>query len=83
MIHAIDFDILRQELSSVIVEGDEERYQFTLPDKKKSILLPNAPLSATLRPCWSEYAAGAGISGRVPFGNLSHEAHTERLAKDR
>lgn len=50
----IDFDMLRQELSSVVVEGNEERYQFTWPDKKKSILLANAPISATLRPCREE-----------------------------
>ena len=47
----IDFDVLKQELSSVVVDGNEERYQFTWPDKKKSILLANAPISATLRPC--------------------------------
>lgn len=34
---AIDFDKLRQELSSEIVEGREERYQFTWPDKKKAV----------------------------------------------
>lgn len=52
--YAIDFDVLRQELSSVIVEGKEERYQFTWPDKKKSILAANAPISDTLRPCREE-----------------------------
>ncbi len=52
--YAIDFDQLRQELSSVIVEGSEERYQFTWPDKKKSILLANAPIAKTLRPCREE-----------------------------
>ena len=46
----IDFDMLKQELSSVVVEGNEERYQFTWPDKRKSILLANAPLAKTLRP---------------------------------
>ena len=48
---AIDFEILRQELSGVITEGNEERYQFTWPDKKKAILLANSPINATLRPC--------------------------------
>lgn len=48
--HAIDFDVLRQELSDVVIEGQEERYQFTWPDKKKSILLANAPIAKTLRP---------------------------------
>lgn len=52
--HAIDFDVLKQELSPVIVEGNEERYQFTWPDKKKSILLANSPISKTLRPCREE-----------------------------
>ncbi|PIT59430.1 site-specific DNA-methyltransferase [Snodgrassella alvi] len=52
--YAIDFDMLKQELSSVIVEGREERYQFTWPDKKKSILLANAPIAKTLRPCREE-----------------------------
>lgn len=48
--HAIDFDVLRQELSNVIVEGAEERYQFTWPDKKKSIMLANSSIAKTLRP---------------------------------
>ena len=52
--YAIDFDILKQELSTVVVEGNEERYQFTWPDKKKSILAANAPISDTLRPCREE-----------------------------
>jgi len=52
--YAIDFDVLRQELSSAIVEGNEERYQFTWPDKKQSILLANAPIAKTLRPCPEE-----------------------------
>ena len=41
---------MRQLLSSDIVEGNEERYQFTWPDKRKAILAANAPISATLRP---------------------------------
>ena len=52
--YAIDFDMLKQELSSVVVEGNEERYQFSWPDKKKSILLANAPIAKTLRPCREE-----------------------------
>lgn len=50
----IDFDMLKQELSNVVVEGREERYQFTWPDKKKSILLANSPIAKTLRPCREE-----------------------------
>ena len=51
---AVDFDMLRQELSSEVVEGKDERYQFVWPDKKKAILLANAPINATLRPCVEE-----------------------------
>lgn len=51
---AIDFDILKQELSDTVVDGPAERYQFTWPDKKKSILLANAPIAKTLRPCREE-----------------------------
>lgn len=46
----IDFDRLKQELSKEIVEGNEERYQFTWPDKKKAELLANFPITKTLRP---------------------------------
>ena len=51
---AIDKDILMQEISAKVVEGNEERYQFTWPDKKKSILAANAPTTKTLRPCKEE-----------------------------
>ena len=51
---AIDFDMLRQELSKDIVEGNEERYQFTWPDKKQAMRLANLPINKTLRPCREE-----------------------------
>lgn len=51
---AVDFDILKQEMSNVLIDDREERYQMTWPDKKKSILLANSPISATLRPCKEE-----------------------------
>ena len=54
VVRAIDKDVLMQEISCKVVEGREERYQFTWPDKKKSILLANAPLAKTLRPCREE-----------------------------
>lgn len=51
---AVDFDVLKQEMSSILVDEREERYQMTWPDKKKSILLANSLISATLRPCKEE-----------------------------
>ena len=54
VVRAIDKDVLMQEISCKVVDGKEERYQFTWPDKKKSVLLANAPISKTLRPCREE-----------------------------
>ncbi len=51
---AIDVDVLRQEISCNVVEGKEERYQFTWPDKRKSIVLANEPIVKTLRPAKAE-----------------------------
>ena len=50
VVRAIDKDVLMQEISCSVVDGNEERYQFTWPDKKKSVLLANAPINKTLRP---------------------------------
>ncbi len=50
IVRAVDADILRQEISCKVVEGKEERYQFTWPDKKKAILLANEAITKTLRP---------------------------------
>ena len=54
VVRAIDKDVLMQEIAVKVVDGREERYQFTWPDKKKSVLLANAPISKTLRPCREE-----------------------------
>ena len=54
VIRTIDADVLAQEINTHVVSGKEERYQFTWPDKKKSVLLANEPIAATLRPCREE-----------------------------
>ena len=46
----IDFDLLKQELSKDIVEGNKEKYQLTWPGKKEAILTANTPTKKTLRP---------------------------------
>lgn len=51
---AIDFDQLRQELSTSIVDAQQERYQLTWPGKNSALLTANAPLAKTLRPCREE-----------------------------
>ena len=48
---SIDFDQLRQELSTSIVEGPHERYQINWPGKREALLTANAPIAKTLRPC--------------------------------
>ena len=54
VVRAIDKDVLMQEISCKVIDGNEERYQFTWPGKKKSLLLANAPINKTLRPCREE-----------------------------
>ena len=51
---AVDFDQLRQELSTSIVEGPRERYHLDWPGKREALLAANAPIAKTLRPCREE-----------------------------
>lgn len=78
---AIDQDVLMQEISCKVVEGNEERYQFTWPDKKKSVLLANAPINKTLRPVRDDETIPTGAdsegkpycsSGSVDFDNTEN-----------
>ena len=78
---AIDKDVLMQEISCEVVEGNEERYQFTWPDKKKSVLLANAPINKTLRPVRDDETTPTGAdsegkpycsSGSVDFDNTEN-----------
>ena len=48
---AVDFDLLRQELSGSIVEGPQERYHLNWPGKREALMTANAPIAKTLRPC--------------------------------
>lgn len=52
--NSIDFDLLRQELSTSIVEGPQERYHLNWPGKREALLTANAPIAKTLRPCREE-----------------------------
>lgn len=51
---AVDFDVLKQELSDTVIEAGQERYQMTWPDKRKAVALANSAIFATLRPCKEE-----------------------------
>jgi len=51
---AVDFDLLRQELSASLVEGPQERYHLNWPGKREALLTANAPIAKTLRPVRDE-----------------------------
>jgi adenine-specific DNA-methyltransferase len=70
VVRAIDKDVLMQEISTTVVEGREERYQFTWPDKKKAVLAANAPISATLRPIKADSVGKDGTPGGWDSENL-------------
>lgn len=46
----VDFDILKQLLSDVLVEGPKERYGLNWVGKKEALLNANLPITKTLRP---------------------------------
>ena len=75
MVRAIDADVLRQEISGRVVEGREERYQFTWPDKKKAMLAANAPIAATLRPILSDSINRDGSICPPPLNNLNNSEY--------
>lgn len=54
LVRAIDKDKLMQEINAHILSENEERYNFTWPDKRKSVVLANAPTRNTLRACKEE-----------------------------
>lgn len=81
VVRAIDKDVLMQEISCTVVEGNEERYQFTWPDKKKSVLLANAPIAKTLRPCREESVGKDGTPGGFDSDNLYIEGNNLEVLK--
>lgn len=81
VVRAIDKDVLMQEINTKVVEGREERYQFTWPDKKKSVLLANAPINKTLRPCREESVGKDGTNGGFDSENLYIEGDNLEVLK--
>ncbi len=69
-IRAIDADVLRQEISATVVEGTQERYQFTWPDKKKSVVLANQPIAKTLRLDRTKSVGRDGTPGSIDTENI-------------
>ncbi len=69
-VRAIDADVLRQEISAAVVEGPQERYQFTWPDKKKSVVLANQPIAKTLRLDREKSVGRDGTPGGIDTENI-------------
>ena len=67
---AIDADVLRQEISAAVVEGNQERYQFTWPNKKKSLALANKPITKTLRLVREKSVGRDGTPGSIDTENI-------------
>lgn len=70
VVRAIDADVLRQEISATVVEGPQERYQFTWPDKKKSVVLANRPIAKTLRLDREKSVGKDGTPGSIDTENI-------------
>ena len=70
VVRAIDADVLRQEISATVVEGSQERYQFTWPDKKKSVVLANQPIAKTLRLEREKSVGRDGTPGSIDTENI-------------
>jgi len=67
---AIDADVLRQEISVQVVDGAQERYQFTWPDKKRAVVLANQPIAKTLRLVREKSVGKDGADGSIDTENI-------------
>lgn len=72
-VRAIDKDVLMQEINAKVVDDSQERYQFTWPDKRKAVVLANAPIAKTLR---FEKEKSVGRDG-TPGGTDSENIYIE------
>lgn len=81
VVRAIDKDVLMQLISTKVVEGREERYQFTWPDKKKAMLAANAPIAATLRPISTDSIGKDATPGAFDSENLYIEGDNLAVLK--
>ena len=70
LVRAIDKDILTQEINHNVVEGRQERYQFTWPGKKEAIALANTPINKTLRLNIEKSIGKDGIQGHLDSENI-------------
>jgi adenine-specific DNA-methyltransferase len=85
LIRAVDFDLLRHELSGQVVEGPRERYQLDWPGKRSALLAANAPVGKTLRPVRAESVGFAATRNLFIEGDnldalkLLQESHRDKV----
>lgn len=70
VVRAIDKDVLMQEINTKVIDDGQERYQFTWPDKRKSMMIANAPISKTLRLEKEKSVGRDGTPGGVDSENI-------------
>lgn len=70
IVRAIDKDVLMQEINTKVIDDGQERYQFTWPDKRKSMVMANAPISKTLRLEKEKSVGRDGTPGGVDSENI-------------
>lgn len=70
IVRAIDKDVLMQEINTKVIDDGQERYQFTWPDKRKSMVMANAPISKTLRLEKEKSIGRDGTPGGVDSENI-------------
>mgnify|MGYP000901091542 CR=1 FL=1 len=70
VVRAIDKDVLMQDINTSVVDDGQERYQFTWPDKKKSVVMANAPIAKTLRLDRAKSVGKDGTQGCIDSENI-------------
>ncbi|MCD5566118.1 site-specific DNA-methyltransferase [Lactobacillus delbrueckii] len=59
-----------QEINTKVIDDGQERYQFTWPDKRKSMVMANTPISKTLRLEKEKSVGRDGTPGGVDSENI-------------
>lgn len=70
VIRAIDADALRAEISVPVVEGNQQRYEFTWPGKRKAVELADQPITKVLIPEPAKSCGREGTPGITDSGNI-------------
>lgn len=81
LVRSIDKDILTQEINHNVVEGRQERYQFTWPGKKKAIALANTPINKTLRLNIEKSIGKDGTQNQIDSENIYVEGDNLEVLK--